>query len=223
MRVKIVFLFLFACGQAPQAATPAAAPPPSSTAEKKPSPDVTPTDQLDVERLRTEGHATRSNRRPPGKNHRYGHAEIYIRANMDRVRAQITDFSHYKDLVPEKFHNARVLGKEKDHTELYLQVPILHGLVTLWEVMRFGPVQVVGPGLEVLEGKHVRGNVKDGNLLLTVHRIADDESVLECDLLILPAVPAPQSAIDEELRDAAGQALDAFRARVEQERERAVN
>jgi hypothetical protein len=222
MRVKMVFLFLFACGRAPQAA-PAAAPPSAPSAERPPSPAVTPTAQLDVEKLRTEGHATRSNRRPPGKTHRYGHAEIYIRANMARVRAQITDFSHYKDLVPDKFHNARVLGKEKDHTELYLQVPILHGLVTLWEVMRFGPVQVVEPGLEVLEGKHVRGNVKDGNLLLTVHRIADEESVLECDLLILPAVPAPQSAIDEELRDAAAQALDAIRVRAEQGGERAAN
>jgi hypothetical protein len=217
MRAKMVLLVLLACGGAPQAAPPQAPPPApaAAAADKPPSPDVTPTAQLDLDKLRAEGHARRSNRRPPGKSHRYGHAEIYIRANLERVRAQITDFSHYKDLVPEKFHNARVLGKEKDHTELYLQVPILHGLVTLWEVMRFGPVQVVEPGLEVLEGKHVRGNVKDGNLLLTVHRIADGESVLECDLLILPALPAPQSAIDEELRDAAGQALDAIRARAE--------
>jgi hypothetical protein len=227
MRAKYLLLLLTACGPprpadgAPSGAQASAAESPSAgpSSVSPRAPPVTPTAELDVEKLRAEGRATRSNRQPPGKSERYGHAEVYIRAALDRVRAQVTDFSHYKDLVPEKFHNARVLGKEKEDTELYLQVPIMHGVVMLWEVLRFGPVVVVEPGLELLEGKHVRGNVKTANLLMTMHRIGDEESVLECDLLILPKVPAPQSAIDEELRDAAGQALDAIRDRAEKKGE----
>jgi hypothetical protein len=222
---SLLLLVSSGCGRPSQQSAPAAAPEAASSAAAPgsavgASPDsaptaATPTAELDLEKLRASEHALRSNRQPPGKSERYGHSEVLIHATMDRVREQMTDYAHYKDLVPEKFHNARVLGKEKDHTELYLQVPILHGLVTLWEVLRFGPVKVVGQGIEIVEGKHVRGNVKDGNLVLTAHRIADGESVLECDLLILPKVPAPQSAIDEELRDAAGQALDAIRERAE--------
>ena len=214
---------LFACGGAP--GTPAAAPAasadgsraaPSTDATASAPPELAPLDPALVARLAASDHATRSNGVPTGKTERYGHAEILLRAGLPRVRRVITDFGHYKDIVPRKFHNARVIAKESGRTDLYMQIPIMRGMITLWDVLRFGPTKLTAEG-EVLEGTFVRGNVKDANLVLRMRAVDDGSTILVCDLLILPKIPAPQSAIDEELRDAAGDALDGIKQRLESE------
>ena len=43
----------------------------------------------------------------------------------------------------------------------------------------------------------------------TIRQIDENITLLKMDLLIVPTIPAPQSALDEELRDAA---MDAVRA-----------
>jgi hypothetical protein len=81
-------------------------------------------------------------------------------------------------------------------------------------VLRFGPPRQASPGVEVLEGKFVSGssNVKDVHLTFTMREVDAGRTILNVDLLALPSFPAPQDAIDEELRDAAMNAVDAIRA-----------
>ena len=55
---------------------------------------------------------------------------------LAKVREKSTDFSHYKEFVPHKFQNARVIAKENGNTDLYMQVPVMRGMVTLWQVLR---------------------------------------------------------------------------------------
>ena len=171
----------------------------------------------DVLRIEGAGHTVKWNYTPAGRQDRYGHAEALVNAPIARVRAQTVDYAHFKDLVPDKFHNARVIAKDKGTTDLYVQVPVMKGLIILTTVLRFGPPRVVSPGLELVEGAFVSGNknVKTANILFTIHEIDAEHTVLKCDLLILPTMAAPQSAIDEELRDAAQQAIDAMQERAQ--------
>lgn len=171
----------------------------------------------DVLRIEQAGHSIKWNHTPPGKQERYGHAETLVNASFAKVRAQAIDYAHFKDLVPDKFRNAHVIAKTKATTDLYIQVPVLRGLIQLSTVLRFGAPRVISPGLEVIEGVFVSGNqnVKTANLIFTIHEIDPDHSVLKCDLLILPTMAAPQGAVDEELRDAAMQAIDAMQERAQ--------
>ena len=167
----------------------------------------------EVAKVNAAGHALKSNVTIGGKT--YGHAVSMINAPIAAVRKELTAYGQYKTLVPDKFSNVRVISKEGANTEVYMQVPIMHGLVSLWQVLKFGAPQQISPGVEVLEGKFVKGNVKDANIVFTMRALGDDFTVLTCDILIVPNVPAPQAAIDEELRDSALKAVDALHTRAQ--------
>jgi hypothetical protein len=170
---------------------------------------------VQLDRLVAAGHSVKWNYSPQGRSERFGHSEVLINAPMAAVRAQVLDFSHYKEFAPDKFKNARMVGKEGSNVDMYFQVPIMHGMMTLWYIARFGGTRVIGPGTEAVEGKFVRGNIKDMNLVFTMRAIEPNWTILSCDLLLTPNIPAPQSAIDEELRDAAMQAVDAIKDRAQ--------
>jgi ribosome-associated toxin RatA of RatAB toxin-antitoxin module len=163
----------------------------------------------DATRLANVDHTLKWNWTPPGHQDRYGHAEVLVHAPLASVRAQVLDFANYKTFAPWRFKNSRIIGKEGESTDVYLQVSALKGLITLWNVTRFAPPKVVKPGHEIVEGKFVKGNVKDANVVWTMRELEEGWTVLKCDILLKPDLPAPQSALDEELRDAAQQAVDA--------------
>jgi hypothetical protein len=163
-----------------------------------------------IARLNDAGHALKLNVVPQGKTARYGRAISMINAPQDAVRKVLSQYAQYKDLAPDKFTNVRVVGKDHAGTEVYMQVPVMHGLMRMWMVLKFGQPQQIAPGVEVLEGKLVKGNVKDANIVFTTKRLDDNFTMLTCDLLITPDMPAPQSSIDEETRDSALKAVDAI-------------
>jgi hypothetical protein len=171
----------------------------------------------DAARIKAAGHSLKWNWTPPGHSDRYGHAETLIHAPLAKVRAQVQDYAKYKDCVPSKFKTSRVVGKEGDSTDVYIQIAVMHGMVTLWNVTRFAPPKAVSPGVEVIEGKMVpgKGNVKDLDAIWTMRSLDPEWTVLKFDLLLKPDMPAPQSAIDEELRDSAMYAVDAMHDRAQ--------
>jgi hypothetical protein len=164
-----------------------------------------------LERLKKDPGPLKSNWVPPGKSDRYGHAEGLISAPMDAVRAKLRDFTSYKDLAGPKFKSVRVVDKQGQNTDVYFQLPIMKGMVTIWYVTRFPPARPAGGG-DVLEGTFVKGNIKSMHIAFTVRPGTEEKnSVLVCDLILRPNVPAPQSALDEELRDACGDAINSLR------------
>jgi hypothetical protein len=130
----------------------------------------------------------------------------------------VLDFGHYREFVPTKFKTSRVVAHAADgSTDVYLQIAVLHGLVTLWDVTRFAPPRTSGPGVEIVEGRMVqgKGNVDDLDVLWTLRALDDEWTFLKFDLLLKPGLPAPQAAIDEELRDSAMYAVDAVHDRAQ--------
>ncbi|MEO7111164.1 MAG: hypothetical protein ABI183_12065 [Polyangiaceae bacterium] len=162
------------------------------------------------------GHFLKNNYTPKGKQDRYGHAEAIVDAPLADVRKAILDFGDYKSLAPDKFKTVRMVAKENGTVDMYFLVPVLKGLATIWYVTRFPDHTVPdGNGVEVLDGKFVKGSIEDMELELTIRSIAPRETILTCDLLIVPTLPAPQSALDETFRDAAGDAVAALKKKVE--------
>jgi hypothetical protein len=224
----VAAILLVACGSPPEAkpVTTPAAPPPAppaapivernaeKVAEPAPAPSAWPfappspeerNEQL--ERLKKDRGPIKSNWVPPGKSARYGHAEGIVAAPLSAVRARLSDFTRYKDLAGPKFKNVRVVEKQGDATDVYFQLPIMKGLVTIWYVTRFLP-----PRSDVVEGTFVKGNIRGMHIAFAVRPGPDEtSSVMTCDLVLDLSLPAPQSAVDEELRDACGDAIVAVR------------
>jgi hypothetical protein len=146
---------------------------------------------------------------------RYGHAETLVDASPERVKRVMVDYGHYKELHP-KFRSARVIAKEGDATDLYMRLPVKIGPVTIpqYEVMRFGPARALPGGGWAVEARGLEGDMKEGHIAISV-RPAGGRSILSVDLLLVPNLPAPQSLVDEELRDGAVDLADGMRDRAQ--------
>jgi len=177
-----------------------------------------PDPDADAVRIATAGHSLKWNWTPPGRSDRYGHAETLIHAPLGVVRAHVVDFPHYREIFPERFKSSRVIAHESDRsTDVYIQIAVLHGVVSLWDVARFSPPRQLVPGTEVVEGRMIpgKGNVEDMDAVWTIRALDDQWTVLKFDLLLKPGLPAPQWAIDEELRDSAAFAVDSMHDRAQ--------
>jgi hypothetical protein len=197
---------------APESAAPSATPAPA------PAPAVPGGEDPDALRIATAGHSLKWNWTPPGHADRYGHAETLIRAPLAAVRTRVLDFSHYREILPSRFKISRVVGHVPDGSaDVYIQIAVMHDMVLLWDVTRFAPVRHEGPDVEVVEGRMVpgKGNVEDFDVVWTMHALGPGWTVLKCDLLLKPNLPAPQSAVDEELRDSAMIAVDVIHDRAQ--------
>jgi hypothetical protein len=212
----------------PATGAPAAADDPSAKAGPTAAGPATPSDasawpfapapsadelRTQAERLAKDPGPIKTNWTPPGKSERYGHAEGLVAAPYDVVKARLVDYPHYKELAGPKFKRVSVVDKTANGTDLYFQLPIMKGLVTIWYVTRFGAARPGMGGAEVIEGKFVKGNIKDMQIAFTIRPTSDQKTILVCDLNLAINLPAPQAALDEELRDACGDAVNAVRAR----------
>ena len=159
---------------------------------------------------------TKSTIVPQGRTEHFGHAEMMVAAPVAFVRDQATDFTHYKDLSNGRIRQSRLVDTRAGSTDVYLQVPVLHGMLTLWQVLRFSDVKRSADGTETFTGKLVSGNVRAAEMTVTIKPAGEGRSTATCDLLLVPEFAAPQSAVDAELRDAAASALRAFATRAEQ-------
>ncbi len=169
-----------------------------------------------VVRLESVGGWSKSTVVPPGRSEHFGHAEAIIAAPVSYVRDQATDFTHYKDLSNGRIRTSRLVDKHPGSTDVYFQLPVLHGLVTLWQVLRFTDVQKKADGTETFTGKLLSGNVRAAEMTITIRPAGAGRSIASCDMLLVPEFAAPQSAVDAELRDAAESAHRAIASRAEQ-------
>lgn len=175
--------------------------------------------QADAVRISTSGQRSlKWNWTPPGYSDRFGHAEVLINAPLDKVRAQVQDYGHYSTFAPKRFTQSKVVGHEGSSTKVYMEFSVLGGHLTLSQTALFSPPKITAADTESVEGKFLSGNkVKDSRVLWTIEKVDESFTVLKCDILIKPDLPISpgQAAIDEELRDAAQQAVDGVHRRAQ--------
>jgi carbon monoxide dehydrogenase subunit G len=168
-----------------------------------------------VQRLLEAKKTLKWNYSPAGRSERYGHAEALVAAPAEKVAKIATDFAHYRELH-RKFATARVVGKEGENTDVYMRYPVYIGpmKVEFYEVMRFGSVRATGDA-HVLEGRGIKGDMKQGHTVITVKPVDATHSLLSVDVLLVPNIPAPQSLVDEELRDGAQDFVNGLKDRAQ--------
>jgi hypothetical protein len=175
----------------------------------------------DAVRIAAAGHSMKWNWTPPGRNARYGHAETLIHAPLPAVRRLVLDFGRYKELA-SSITTSRVVGHGPDgSTDVYLQMGVMNNMLTFWNVTRFSPLHVAPTGEEVLEGQmvHGKGNIDDSASVWTLRSAGPEWTVLKFDVLLRPGLPAPQSLIDEQLRDSAMDAVNSIHDRAQGSKE----
>jgi len=152
----------------------------------------------------------------PGSSARYGHGEVLVNAPLAAVKTAAVDFAHYKDLH-KKLATARVVAKNGDTVDLYVKLPVKLGPVEIeqWQVIRFAAPRADGEAGFVLEGRGVQGNMKEGHVVVSARAVDERRTVLKVDLLLQSRLPAPQSLVDEELRDGALDIAAGLRARAQ--------
>lgn len=169
--------------------------------------------QADATRLRDAGKAERFDL-ASNTSIRTGGAQIFVNAPLASVRRVVQDFAHYQDFMPG-FKRSRVVQKNKEFTDVYLQVPILHGAATVWAVTRFAPPRKEANGTEVIEGTFQQGNVNDFHATWRLIPVDATHTILRAEMLIVPKLPLPGSVVTPELSYASDRAVTASRARAE--------
>lgn len=144
-----------------------------------------------------------------------GAVRVHIAVFVANVKKTVTDFKNYSKFI-SKFDKAKVVGRDGDKTDVYLQVPILKGAAKIWAVVRFSPIKSVN-GEEVLEGQMVKGNVKRMDARWRIKKIDDENTQLNLELLIVPKLPVPGSMVTGEVKYAADEAVMGSRNKTETE------
>lgn len=123
----------------------------------------------------------------------WGRAEIFVDAPMKHVRAAISDFGNWSVIIP-RFKKSKVLATTPAGTEVFLQVPILKGAVTLWGVERFAQPVADGKG-EKIVGKLVKGNVEDLQAVWRYRPVDEGHTLLTLEVFIDPKLAVPQGVL----------------------------
>lgn len=176
-----------------------------------------PATDPDASRIAAAGHALKWNWTPPGRSDRFGHAETLVHAPVATVRHLVLDFASYRQLA-SSITSSRVVGHGSDgSTDVYLQMGVMNNTLKFWNVTRFAPLRIEPQGAEVLEGQMVRGkgNIDDSAAVWTMRAAGAEWTVLKFDVLLRPGLPAPQSLIDEQLRDSAMDAVNSIHDRAQ--------
>ena len=167
----------------------------------------------------TSGHAADSREiqgydvRVPNAELNAGAAKARVQSNHDTLRSVLLDYPHYSQIIT-RFEKARVVGRVGQQTDVYLEVPILHGATKIWAIVRFDAPKTEGVD-EVIRGRMLRGNVKRLDAAWRVRKVDETSADLALELPIVPDLPAPHSLILSEVRRAAARAVSGARAEAE--------
>src|SRR5690349_6362989 len=113
-----------------------------------------------------------------------GAARARVASTHDTLRSVLTDYGHYSQIIT-RFEKARIVGKVGQQTDVYLEVPILHGATKVRAVVRFDPPKTEGTDL-VIRGRMVKGNVKRLDSTWRVRKVDETSADLVLELLIVP-------------------------------------
>lgn len=142
-----------------------------------------------------------------------GGAAIYVHAPIDVVRRVVTDYANY-DKTIKSFKKSKLLSRNKGVSEVYLEVPILHGAATVWVVALLGQPVVEG-NEEKITARMLRSNVDDFRAVWRLRAVDAENTIVKLELLVDPSLPAPSSLVTPELCTASENAVTGVRKKAE--------
>jgi len=141
----------------------------------------------------------------PGSSIEAGGARGGVQAPNAIVTEVVTDFASYSRFI-EKVENSRVVAQREASTDMYFEIPILHGLTKVWAVVRFAPPTKQGSSY-VIAGRMIKGNSKRLDITWRLQRLSGNATVLTAELLLDMKLPAPDSMVLKTVSRAAHRAM----------------
>lgn len=162
-----------------------------------------------AELVRAKGGFRKGNAVPVGQRARHGIAEMLFDAPPEAVLQAARRYEDYASFSPRKFKSSQAIAHHPDgNSDVYMQILAGHGALRLWLVMQFSPVTIDPKSqVRVFEGRYLEGNLSDAHVRVIVASAGQGQSYARVELLAELPVFVPQEMIDEELRDAAADAL----------------
>lgn len=142
-----------------------------------------------------------------------GGAAIYVNAPIDVVRRIVTDYRNYEKTI-KSFKKSKLLSRNKGVSEVYLEVPILHGAATVWVVALIGAPVIEG-NEEKITARMLRGNVDDFRAVWRLRAVDAEHTIVKLELLVDPSLPVPSSLVTPELTAASDSAVTGVRKQAE--------
>lgn len=143
-----------------------------------------------------------------------GGAAILVNAPLAEVRKVVTRYGDYQKFL-KPFDQSKVLSKRKGVSEVYLQVPILHGAARIWVVTELSAPTKRGAE-EVITGRLKRGNVDDFRAVWRMRAIDAEHTVLKLELLVDPSLPFGASLVTKTLMGSAEKGVRGVKQRAEE-------
>ncbi|EYF08365.1 SRPBCC family protein [Chondromyces apiculatus] len=143
-----------------------------------------------------------------------GGAAILVDAPIEDVRKVVTNYGAYQKFL-KPFDQSRVLSKRKGVSEVYLQVPVLHGAANIWAITEIA-APVKRGNEEVIVGKLKKGNVDDFRAVWRLRSAGPDKTVLKLELLVDPALPFGASLVTKALVHSAAKGVGGVKKRAEE-------
>jgi ribosome-associated toxin RatA of RatAB toxin-antitoxin module len=166
--------------------------------------------------LATRGKALRYNAKssePSTSKVEWGGAAILVNAPIAQVRQVVMDYRNY-DKFMKPFDSSKLISKKNGVSEVYFQVPVMHGAAKIWAVVKTSAPAKDGDGEKIVL-RYVKGNVDDFAAVWRLRPTEDGRTVLKLELLVDPTMPLPNSMVTGELKYAADKAVTAVRDRLE--------
>jgi len=143
-----------------------------------------------------------------------GGAAILVNAPIDRIRPIVTDYRHYAQLI-KPFEQSKLISKKDGVSEVYFEVPILHGAAKIWAVVKIAKPVKDGDGEKIVARFGNKGNVDDFRAIWRLRSVDETHTIVKLEILVDPKMPVPASMVTPELSYAADKAVTAVRDRAE--------
>jgi ribosome-associated toxin RatA of RatAB toxin-antitoxin module len=149
-----------------------------------------------------------------------GGAAIFVDAPLQVARKIATDYRHYSKFV-KGFSQSRLISREKGVSEVYFEVPVLHGAATIRAVVLMDP-PVKDGACEKIAGRYKSGNVSDFRTTWRLCPVDEARTIVKLEILVDPKLPVPSSLVARELSAAADRGVTAVRREAQNLRPPAV-
>jgi len=138
-----------------------------------------------------------------------GGASILVDAPIKKVRGMVQKYGRYKKYVPI-FEQSRLIQKKSGSSDVYMEIPVMHGAATIWMVARFAPSKKAGAE-EHIVGRYVKGNIDQFVARWRLRPLDAKRTLVKLELLVDPGLPLPSAYVTKGLAYAADKGVTAVR------------
>lgn len=142
----------------------------------------------------------------------WGRAEGVVDASVDQVMAIVQSYGQYANFLPN-FKVSRVLSQRGASANVYMEVGILRGTVTIWAQLAIRAKRNEGQ-TRVIEARMTEGNITRMNARWEVTPLSAGRTRVAFQMLIDPDLPVPSSLVTSQNAKAAERTIRALRKRL---------